>query len=175
MLELSTVRSDALSPFVHRWLGRRQAVALFMGAACIAAWLAGSAAAAATSHIVRVVDDAVTGEPRFDPALLFIEPGDSVRFVMGGKTFASRVIAGMVPDGAAGWWGQVGEDVEIAFTEPGVYGHKCGAAYALGLVGLIVVGDPDVNLREARRVLHPPTAANVLDELFSEVERRRGS
>lgn len=147
-----------------------------MGAACIAAALpAGPVAAAAASHTVRVVEDAVTGQPRFDPPLLFIEPGDSVRFVMGGKTFASRVIAGMVPDGADGWWGQVGEDVEIAFSEPGVYGHKCGAAYALGLVGLIVVGDPDVNLQEARQVQHPPSAANVLDELFSEVEQRQGS
>jgi pseudoazurin len=146
-----------------------------IGAACIAALPVWPDAVAAADHTVRVVDDAITGEPRFEPALLFIEPGDTVRFVMGGKTFASRVIAGMVPDGAAGWWGQVGEDVEIAFSEPGVYGHKCGAAYALGLVGLIVVGDPDVNLLQAQEVQHPPIAANVLDELFSRVEQRRGS
>lgn len=146
-----------------------------IGVACLAALPVWPAAAAAADHTVRVVDDAITGEPRFEPALLFIEPGDTVRFVMDGKTFASRVIAGMVPDGAAGWWGQVGEDLEIAFTEPGVYGHKCGAAYALGLVGLIVVGDPDVNLLRAQQVQHPPSAANVLDELFAMVENSLGS
>ena len=150
-------------------------MAMVMVAACIAALPTVPGEAAAAQHTVRVIEDSVTGEPRFEPALLFIEPGESVRFVMGGKTFASRVIAGMVPDGAAGWWGQVGEDVEIAFTEPGVYGHKCGAAYALGLVGLIVVGDPGVNLQKAQRVQHPPSAANVLDELFAVVELRRGS
>ena len=124
---------------------------------------------------MRVVEDPIPGGPRFEPALLFVEPGETVRFVMGGKTFASRTIAGMVPADATGWWGQVGEDVEITFTEPGVYGHKCGSAYALGLVGLIVVGDPDVNLEEAQRVQHPPSAAKVLDELFSTVEQRQGS
>lgn len=150
-------------------------MAMGIGAACVAALPTAPGATAEAQHTVRVIEDPITGEPRFEPALLFIEPGETVRFVMGGKTFASRVIAGMVPDGAAGWWGQVGEDVEIAFTEPGVYGHKCGAAYALGLVGLIVVGDPGVNLQEAQRVRHPPSAANVLDELFSRVEQRRGS
>lgn len=149
-------------------------MAVAMSAACFAALPAAPGATADAQHTVRVIEDPITGEPRFEPALLFIEPGETVRFAMDGKAFASRVIGGMVPDGAAGWWGQVGEDLEITFTEPGVYGHKCGGAYALGLVGLIVVGDADVNLEQAQRVQHPPSAANVLDELFSTVEQRQG-
>lgn len=135
----------------------------------------GPVAASGVPHTVHVIEDQITGEPRFEPPLLFVEPGETVRFAMDGKAFASRVIAGMVPEGASGWWGQVGEDLEITFTEPGVYGHKCGGAYALGLVGLIVVGDPDINLQEAQRVQHPPTAATVFDELFSTIEQRRGT
>jgi pseudoazurin len=126
-------------------------------------------------HVVRVVEDPTTGLPRFDPAVLFVAPGETVRFAMGGKAYASRVIAGMTPEGGQGWWGQVGEDLEITFTEPGVYGHKCGGAYALGLVGLVVVGDPSVNLQAARLVQHPPRAASVLDSLFSLVEASQGS
>jgi len=126
-------------------------------------------------HTVRVIADPSSGQPRFEPSLLFIEPGETVRFAMDGKAFASRVIAGMAPENGTGWWGQVGEDLEITFTEPGIYGHKCGGAYALGLVGLIVVGDPEVNLRDARQVQHPPTPAKVLDELFLELEQRQGS
>jgi pseudoazurin len=145
------------------------------GGACTAMLLGAPAAGSEDGHIVRVVEDPVTGEPRFEPALLFIEPGETVRFMMGGKTFASRAIAGMVPDGAAGWWGQVGEDIDVTFTKPGVYGHKCGGAYALGLVGLVVVGDPSGNLDEAQRVQHPPSAAAVLDKLFSTVAQRQGS
>lgn len=124
---------------------------------------------AGQSHVVAVVRDPLTGQPRFDPPLLYIAAGDSVRIVMGGKVFASRLIAGMHPKGAQHWWGQVGESVEVTLTEPGVYGHKCGAAYALGLVGLIVVGDPDGNLEAARSVQHPPAAARVFDDLFRSI------
>lgn len=150
-------------------------MALAISAVVIAGLPDGQATAGDVQHTVHVIEDPISGQPRFDPSLLFIEPGETVRFAMGGKTYASRVIAGMVPENATGWWGQVGEDLEITFTEPGVYGHKCGGAYALGLVGLIVVGDPEVNLREARQVQHPPTAASVLEELFSTLEQHQGS
>ncbi len=119
------------------------------------------------AHVIRVIRDSDTGQPRFDPAVLFIAPGDSVQINMSGKVFASRLIAGMHPPGAELWWGQVGESVEVTLTEPGVYGHKCGASYQLGLVGLIIVGDPAVNLEAAQRVQHPPVAAKVFRELFA--------
>ena len=124
---------------------------------------------AATVHSIAVVTDPESGLPRFDPPIAFIEPGDAVRIEMEGKVFASRLIAGMHPPGVSGWWGQVGETVEITFTEPGVYGHKCGGTYSLGLVGLIVVGDPSPNLESARAVQHPPLAAKVLQDLFEEL------
>lgn len=141
------------------------AVAGFILAFAIAA----PPAPAGETHVIRVISDAETGQPRFDPPVLHVAPGDTVRIAMGGKVFASRLIAGMHPPGSELWWGQVGESIEITLTEPGVYGHKCGAAYALGLVGLIVVGDAAVNLEAARRVQHPPVAAHVFDELFASI------
>ncbi len=126
----------------------------------------------ASVHTITVVTDPSSGLPRFDPPVTFIEPGDSVRLEMADKVYASRLIAGMHPPGAAGWWGQVGVDLEITLTEPGVYGHKCGGSYALGLVGLIVVGDPSPNLEAARAVQHPPAATRVLDELFATLANR---
>ena len=125
-----------------------------------------------TIHTIEVVTDPASGLPRFDPPIAFIEPGDSVRIAMAGKVFASRLIAGMHPEGTEGWWGQVGETMEVTLTEPGIYGHKCGGSYGLGLVGLIVVGDPSPNLEAARAVQHPPLAAHVLEPLFDEVTPR---
>jgi pseudoazurin len=130
-------------------------------------------AAAAELHEISVIRDAESGQPRFEPPVLYVAPGDTVRINMGGKVFASRLIAGMHPPGADLWWGQVGESVEVTLAEPGVYGHKCGASYALGLVGLIVVGDPSVNLDAARTVPHPPVAARVFDELFASLSANR--
>lgn len=119
---------------------------------------------------VDVVIDPVTGRSHYEPAILFIEPGDSVLFRNAGSSFASRAIPGMQPDAAEPWWGQVGTDLMVTFTEPGIYGHKCGANYRLGLVGLIVVGDQPVNLTSARAIPHPPAAAATFETLFAELE-----
>jgi pseudoazurin len=127
----------------------------------------GVAAAQAT---VEVVIDPATGQPRYEPPILYIEPGDSVLFKSAGSSHASRAIPGMQPEAADPWWGQVGTDLVVTFDEPGIYGHKCGANYRLGLVGLIVVGDAPVNLASARAVPHPPAAAAAFDELFAELE-----
>lgn len=125
--------------------------------------------AAAGESVVRIVTDPVTRQPRYDPPVLWIEPGDTVVFATRGLVHASRPVPGMHPPGAALWRGQVGEDVRVTFTAPGIYGHKCAGSYALGLVGLVVVGDPSVNLEAARAVQHPPVPAQVLDELFAQL------
>lgn len=129
-------------------------------------------AVAGTVHTIEVVTDRASGLPRFDPPIAYIEPGDTVRIEMAGKVYASRLLAGMHPAGVEGWWGQVGETMQITLTEPGVYGHKCGASYPLGLVGLIVVGDSAPNLESARAIQHPPRAARVLEQLFDALKTR---
>lgn len=146
----------------------RLVAALLVG--LVSGW-SSTGAMAGSVHTIAVVTDPSSGLHRFDPPIAFIEPGDAVRIEMAGKVYASRLMPGVHPPGVSGWWGQVGETVEITFTVPGVYGHKCGAGYALGLVGLIVVGDPSPNLEAARAVQHPPAAARVLDDLFAELDR----
>jgi pseudoazurin len=119
--------------------------------------------------VVRIVTDAATGQPRYDPSLVRIQPGDTVVFANRGHVHASRTVPGMHPPEAELWWGQVGEDIRVTFTVPGVYGHKCGGSYRQGLIGLVVVGDPSPNLEAARAVAHPPAAAKRLDALFAEL------
>ena len=119
--------------------------------------------------VVRIVADPLTGQPRYDPPLVQIEPGDSVVFANRGHVHASRTVPGMHPQGAELWWGQVGEDIRVTFTVPGVYGHKCGGSYRQGLIGLVVVGDPSPNLEAARAVPHPPVAARLVDDIFAEL------
>ncbi len=139
--------------------------------ALLALWGA-TPASAARQATIEVVIDPASGLPRFEPGILFIEPGDEVRFKSSGSAYASRGIPGMLPDGVEPWWGQIGTDIVVTFAEPGLYGHKCGASYRLGLVGLIVVGDdPPANLAAARAVPHPAAAAAEFDKLFDELDR----
>ncbi len=115
---------------------------------------------------VTMVTDGPNGRFRFEPSIVRIQPGDTVRFVAHDPIHATKSVPGMLPEGATPWWGEMGEPLEVTLTVPGVYGFKCPSHYAVGMVGLIVVGDTAPNLRRARSVRHPRMAQQVFDRLF---------
>jgi pseudoazurin len=61
------------------------------------------------------------------------------------------------------------KDVDVTFDIEGVYGVRCVPHYPMGMVALIVVGDPSGNLAAARQVKQPGKAkqrmAALLDKL----------
>ncbi len=116
---------------------------------------------------VRMVTDGAAGRFRFEPSIVRIRPGDTVRFVAHDPIHATKSIPGMMPEGAVPWWGEMGKPLEVTFTVPGVYGFKCPSHYTVGMVGLVVVGDPSPNLEEARSVRHPRMAQEAFDRLFA--------
>jgi pseudoazurin len=58
----------------------------------------------------------------------------------------------MVPDGAVTWKGGLNKDVTVTLDAEGVYGVCCVPHYGMGMVALIVVGDPSVNLETAGQI-----------------------
>ncbi|MEO7222993.1 MAG: plastocyanin/azurin family copper-binding protein, partial [Devosia sp.] len=78
------------------------------------------------------------GEMYFEPEVLRIAPGDTVRFTVAhtGVGHDAASIRGMIPEGAEPFMGEPDEELSITFTVPGVYGIKCGPHYsAYGMVG----------------------------------------
>ncbi|MEM7438208.1 MAG: pseudoazurin [Pseudomonadota bacterium] len=106
----------------------------------------------------------------FDPAILRVEPGDSVKFLAtdGGHNAASK--RGMIPDGAEPWNGSVDEEIEVTLTVPGIYGYICLPHYEWGMVGLIVVGNDLHNLKAAKKVRHPGDARKNFRALLKQFE-----
>jgi pseudoazurin len=86
----------------------------------------------------------------YEPAVVHIEPGDTVHFVATSKGHNAQAIPGMIPEGGEDFQVPYNVDKEVTFEAEGVFGYKCLPHYALGMVGLVVVGDPDANLSEAR-------------------------
>ena len=56
----------------------------------------------------------------------------------------------MMPSGAKAWNGKMNEEIVVEFTEEGVYGYKCTPHYILGMVGLVIVGNPESNLDKSK-------------------------
>jgi pseudoazurin len=111
----------------------------------------------------------------FEPALLVIQPGDTVHFVAVDKGHDIQSIPGMIPPGAEPIKSAMNKDLTVTFSKPGVYGIECLPHFSWGMVGLIAVGDPSVNLAEAKKVSVPAKARQVFATLFQEVEQRHAA
>lgn len=133
---------------------------------------AGARTEPAKTHEVRMYS-AFPDDPSranvFDPVFLRIAPGDSVTFVPSDPSHNSASKRGMIPEGAAPWNSGIDEEFTVTLTVEGVYGYICSPHYDMGMVGVIVVGDPSPNLAVARKARNMGKAKSVFRELLARV------
>jgi pseudoazurin len=94
----------------------------------------------AQQHEVKMLNNGAEGLMVFEPAVLSINPGDSVVFKATDMSHNSTSIAGMIPDGAESWTGAMSQDVTVNFTKEGVYVYQCTPHSMMAMVGVIKVG-----------------------------------
>jgi pseudoazurin len=125
--------------------------------------------ALAAEHEVQMLNEGPEGQRNwFEPAILRAEPGDTIRFVPIDKGHNSAAM--VVPDGAEKWNGKLSKEVTVTVEVPGLYAYKCTPHFGLGMVGLIVVSDPGVNLEAVKSARYPGKARTVMADLLKEVE-----
>ena len=122
--------------------------------------------ATAADYQVKMLNKGAKGVMVFEPDLVKIQPGDSVTFISSNPGHDAMSVPGMLPEGAEPFQGQLGKDVTVTFTQPGVYGIKCKPHYVMGMVALVVVGDPSPNLEAAKAVKNPGKAGKLFTELL---------
>jgi pseudoazurin len=128
--------------------------------------LAGGAFAAEVE--VKMLNKGAEGMMVFEPALVKIAQGDTVKFVATDKGHNAETIKGMLPASATPFAGTSGEDVAVTFDKPGIYGVKCMPHYGMGMVAMIAVGAP-TNLDEAKAVPQVGKARQVMAGLFDKL------
>lgn len=129
-----------------------------------------AAPAGAAEYEVQMLNKGADGPMAFEPSYLKITPGDTVHFRATDKGHNVLSIEGMAPDGAAPFQGKMNEDVTVTFDKPGVYGFECKPHYGMGMVGMIVVGDP-LNLADAQAVPQKGKAKKRFEHLFQTMEQ----
>ncbi len=140
--------------------------AFAIAAALAATFAVGSAMAA--EHEVKMLNKGAKGAMVFEPDFLKVEPGDTVKFLVVDKGHDAQSIKGMLPDGVEGFKGKINEEVTFTVEKEGVYGIKCAPHYAMGMVMLIVAGEP-VNAEAAKAVKQPGKAKQVFADLFAQI------
>ena len=143
----------------------RHAIAI---AAALAAMLAGAGGAYAGEHEIHMLNKGEKGAMVFEPDFVQAAPGDTIRFIPTDKSHNAEAIKGMLPAGAEAFKGKINEEFTVTLSEEGVYGVKCTPHYAMGMVMLVVVGEP-TNLEEAKAVKHPGKAKQVFEAVFAAV------
>ena len=104
----------------------------------------------ATEHQVKMLSSNAGEMMVFEPPVLEIKPGDTVRWLNANPGHNSVSIDEMTPNGGATWNGKMNEEIIVKFDVEGVYGYKCTPHYILGMVGIIIVGDASSNLTMAK-------------------------
>lgn len=118
------------------------------------------------------------GQALFDPAVLVIEPGDTVRWTLSTGRHSSTAYEAGLPSGAAAWDTGIiddpGASIEVTFPEDaptGSYPYRCRVHEDAGMLGLIVVGEPS-DLDPTFRQNLPELLRDKLDELMQRAEQR---
>lgn len=120
---------------------------------------------------VKMLNKGAEGLMVFEPALVRIEPGDTVKFVATDKSHNAESIKNMLPEGAAPFAGKMNADVAVTFDKAGVYGVKCMPHYAMGMVALVVVGKAD-NIEQAKAVPQTGKARQIFAALFDRLTQQ---
>jgi pseudoazurin len=139
---------------------------MMLATAAVLVTMAGGAFAAEIE--VKMLNKGAEGAMVFEPALIKVAPGDTVKFISTDKGHNAETIKGMLPADATPFLGKLGADVAVTFDKPGIYGVKCLPHYGMGMVAMVVVGSP-TNLDEAKAVPQVGKAKQVMAGLFEKL------
>jgi pseudoazurin len=138
-----------------------------IGFAAAALLLATSFAGTASAEEIEVKMMNANGKGKFmlfEPDFIKANVGDTVRFVPTNKGHNAEAIPDVWPEGAGEFKGDLNQEVVLTIEKPGVYGIKCHPHYPMGMIALIVAGEP-TNKAQLDSYTPPGTAQKRLDAL----------
>lgn len=108
----------------------------------------------------------------FTPAVTRIMPATTVQFTHADRGHNFQSFDNMLPAGAAVFEGAIGEELDITFTDEGIYGYFCKPHQMMGMIGYVLVGDFTRNLdavRSASAALRGPMMASRVAAYMDEI------
>ena len=90
----------------------------------------------------------------FDPPYLKANIGVTVTFIPTDTLHNSKSVQNLIPPSATPWEGAMDEKLTVELNVEGIYIYQCTPHLALGMVGVIQVGNP-VNLQEINDNISP--------------------
>ncbi len=123
------------------------------------------APAMAETFEVKMLNRNDTGPMPFEPDYLVIKPGDTVKFLATDPGHNAATIASMIPEGGKKFVGKINQEIEVTFSEDGIWGIKCSPHFTMGMVMLIQVGETPAAEADLPKDLPPEARKRMLDIL----------
>jgi len=120
---------------------------------------------------VKELNRGPTGFFVFDPELVRVKPGDTVDFIASDRGHDVHSVNGMIPDGAQPIDGKTNQDTKVTFNQPGVYVITCKIHTLMGMMCVVVVGDP-VNIDQIDPSALPARAKAKILTLLNQIKNR---
>lgn len=128
------------------------------------------APAFAAEHEVHMLNKGAVGAMVFEPAFVKAAPGDTIHFIPTDKGHNVEAIKEILPAGVEVFKSKINEEFTLTVTEPGLYGVKCTPHFAMGMVGLIQVGEAPANLEAAKTAKMSKKARERMDAELAQVQ-----
>ena len=102
-----------------------------------------------SEHIIKMLNSGVGGSMIFEPAVIKVSKGDTIHFKATDMSHNSASMAGMIPEGASSWAGQLSQDISIQLDSEGVYVYQCDPHAMMAMIGVVQVGEA-VNMSQIK-------------------------
>ncbi len=93
-----------------------------------------------------------------------------MKFVIVDKNHNAEAITEVWPEGVEPLKGEMNQDAEFVAEKPGIYGIKCHPHYTMGMVALIIAGEP-ANVDQFKAFKAPGGAKKRWEELAAQVKQ----
>lgn len=145
-------------------IDRMKCVAGRLGMLLCAGLIAAAGAQTVRADEVRIkmLDTSNSGPLAFEPGFVKVKTGDTIVFEPTQKGGHSAVSL-LVPPGAQAWSGAADKETRVRLDTEGVYLYACAAHKMMGMVGVILVGEP-INLEEAKKTAKETSSKFVLNK-----------
>ena len=108
---------------------------------CILLIMSGfSSIALSAEHQVLMLDENASGDMVFEPSLIYVEVGDSVKFIPRDWGHNAESVTSLSPQGATAFYGKMNEEVTVIIEKEGVHVVQCNPHSLMGMVAVIVAG-----------------------------------
>ena len=86
----------------------------------------------------------------YSESIVNIQSGDTVKWLATTKGHNVQFLT--TPEGVGAFRSKLNVDTEYTFTVPGIYLYQCTPHKAMGMIGLVIVGDDKSNLDKIKKV-----------------------